>query len=54
MKRFYPYFSYLRGVKGSGGTEGAGYLKRFVQKGSSVPERITTAPGPDLLRFAFR
>jgi len=45
---------YLPGVKGSGGTEGAGYLKRFVQKDSLVPEPITTAPGLDMLGFAFR
>jgi tryptophan 2,3-dioxygenase len=45
---------YLPGVKGSGGTEGAGYLKRFVQKDNLVPEPITTAPGLDLLGFAFR
>lgn len=45
---------YLPGVKGSGGTEGAGYLKRFVHKDDLVPESITTAPEPDLLGFAFR
>ncbi|MGW8942549.1 tryptophan 2,3-dioxygenase family protein [Streptomyces koyangensis] len=45
---------YLPGVKGSGGTEGAGYLKRFVHKDNLVPEPITTAPGIDLLGFAFR
>ncbi|WP_185300999.1 hypothetical protein [Streptomyces finlayi] len=45
---------YLPGVKGSGGTEGAGYLKRFVHKDNLIPEPITTAPGLDLLGFAFR
>jgi tryptophan 2,3-dioxygenase len=45
---------YLPGVKGSGGTEGAGYLKRFVQKDNLVPEPITTAPGLDMLGFAYR
>ncbi|MGW7417571.1 tryptophan 2,3-dioxygenase family protein [Streptomyces sp. NPDC054863] len=45
---------YLPGVKGSGGTEGAGYLRRFVHKDNLVPEPITTAPGLDLLGFAFR
>ncbi|OJF15799.1 tryptophan 2,3-dioxygenase [Couchioplanes caeruleus] len=45
---------YLPGVKGSGGTEGAGYLKRFVHRDNFVPEPITTAPGLDLLGFAFR
>ncbi len=45
---------YLPGVKGSGGTEGAGYLKRFIRKDNFVPEPITTAPGLDLLGFAFR
>ncbi|MEV7868930.1 tryptophan 2,3-dioxygenase family protein [Streptomyces sp. NPDC088124] len=45
---------YLPGVKGSGGTEGAGYLKRFVHKDNLTPEPITTAPGLDLLGFAFR
>ncbi len=45
---------YLPGVKGSGGTEGAGYLRRFVHKDNLVPEPITTAPELDLLGFAFR
>ncbi|WP_201787312.1 tryptophan 2,3-dioxygenase family protein [Actinoplanes sp. TFC3] len=45
---------YLPGVKGSGGTEGAGYLKRFVQKDNLVPEPITTAPELDMLGFAYR
>ncbi|MFH9349071.1 tryptophan 2,3-dioxygenase family protein [Kitasatospora sp. NPDC017646] len=45
---------YLPGMAGSGGTEGAGYLKRFVHKDKLVPEPITTAPGLDLLGFAFR
>ncbi len=45
---------YLPGVKGSGGTEGAGYLKRFVDKDNLVPDPITTAPGLDMLGFAFR
>ncbi|QMU70183.1 tryptophan 2,3-dioxygenase family protein [Streptacidiphilus sp. P02-A3a] len=45
---------YLPGMAGSGGTEGAGYLRRFVHKDNLVPEPITTAPGLDLLGFAFR
>ncbi|MFE6055029.1 tryptophan 2,3-dioxygenase family protein [Kitasatospora sp. NPDC056446] len=45
---------YLPGMQGSGGTEGAGYLRRFVNKDNLVPEPITTAPGLDLLGFAFR
>jgi tryptophan 2,3-dioxygenase len=45
---------YLPGVKGSGGTEGAGYLKRFVHKDGLVPEPSAPAPGRDLLGFAFR
>ncbi|MFE7134934.1 tryptophan 2,3-dioxygenase family protein [Streptomyces sp. NPDC057638] len=45
---------YLPGVAGSGGTEGAGYLKRFIRKDNLVPEPVTTAPGLDLLGFAFR
>lgn len=45
---------YLPGVKGSGGTEGAGYLRRFVHKDNLVPEPITTAPELDLLGYAFR
>ncbi|SOB79725.1 tryptophan 2,3-dioxygenase family protein [Streptomyces sp. 1331.2] len=45
---------YLPGMEGSGGTEGAGYLRRFVHKDNLVPEPITTAPGLDLLGFAFR
>lgn len=45
---------YLPGAEGSGGTEGAGYPKRFVHKDNYVPEPSTTAPGPNLLGFAFR
>ncbi|GAB2731715.1 tryptophan 2,3-dioxygenase family protein [Kitasatospora kifunensis] len=45
---------YLPGMAGSGGTEGAGYLRRFVHKDNLTPEPITTAPGLDLLGFAFR
>ncbi|MEY9874264.1 tryptophan 2,3-dioxygenase [Streptacidiphilus sp. MAP12-33] len=45
---------YLPGMPGSGGTEGAGYLRRFVHKDNLAPEPITTAPGVDLLGFAFR
>lgn len=45
---------YLPGMTGSGGTEGAGYLKRFVHKDNLVPEHATVEPGVDPVGFAFR
>ncbi|MCE7002475.1 tryptophan 2,3-dioxygenase family protein [Kibdelosporangium philippinense] len=45
---------YLPDMKGSGGTEGAGYLKRFVHKDNLDPEPVTTATGLDLLAYAYR
>ncbi|MGK5548508.1 tryptophan 2,3-dioxygenase family protein [Streptomyces sp. URMC 127] len=45
---------YLPGIKGSGGTEGADYLKPFVDKVYPPAVPATVRPPVELTRFAFR
>ena len=45
--------TYLSGMKGSGGTEGAAYLKRFVHKTGLPSGRLVADPDQLVTRFAF-
>ncbi|MGC4746987.1 hypothetical protein ACLQ28_15185 [Micromonospora sp. DT201] len=45
---------YLADIAGSGGTEGAAYLKRFVRKELPLPAAPADDPSGALLEFAYR